>query len=83
MGRARTSEPNGDTFSGVVALNIIRMREKRKLKATEAAELAGIPVTAWYRLEAGESNRIAGERLDELMRFFECTRADLVKPPKA
>lgn len=82
MGRSRTTEVDPDTFAGRVAINTVRLREKQKLKVVEAAEAAGIPFTVWYRIERGNSPRTAGEQFDALVAYFECTLADLLKPPK-
>lgn len=76
-GRPRGEIP--DNFTGRIAENIIRLRQKYNLTVTDCAEQSGIAQRQWYRLEAGKHPQTTGNLIDQVVEFFEVDPVELTR----
>ena len=74
---ARPSKPiDTTTFSGRIAAEVRRRRERKKLTVQEAAARADVPASTWYTWEQGR--HLALDCLPRIAAALGCQERDLV-----
>ena len=71
------NEPDTGTFAGRVGALFRKRREAVRLSVEQAAELAGVPASTWYRWEQG-SNIPRMDRLPDIAQALKCSPRQLV-----
>lgn len=70
------------TAAQCLAANVRELRKERFGSVQAAVTASGISVARWYRIEQGKYSGMVGFVVDPLAALFNCSRTDLLKPPK-
>jgi len=71
------------SFAGLVGHNIRRVREKRRISVDDAAVLAGIDRSTWYRLEQGQRPSTTGKSIEVVASTLRVPITELLRKPRA
>ena len=81
VGRNRNPVDTG-SFAGLVGHNIRRVREKKRISVDDAAVLAGIDRSTWYRLEQGALPSTTGKSIEMVATTLSVPFTELLKKPR-